>query len=75
MIRYGEWLLEHNQLHKLGNDVWAFLEQLGLAAAELGKLDLAEVRMLGSLRKALPSASEGPLHGLVACAIVAGCDP
>lgn len=44
VIRYGEWLLDHNMLHKMGQEVWAFLEQLGLAAAELGKQDLAEVR-------------------------------
>ena len=43
-MRFGEWLLEHNYLSKLGSDVWAFLEQLGMAAAELGNQDLAEVR-------------------------------
>lgn len=43
VVRYGEWLLEHRQLGALGQDVWAFLEQLGLAAAELGKIDLAEL--------------------------------
>ena len=34
VVRFGE---------SLGVDVWAFLEQLGMAAAELGNQDLAEV--------------------------------
>jgi len=42
-VRFGEWMLEHNQLGSLGVDVWPFLEQLGMAAAELGNQDLAEV--------------------------------
>jgi len=42
-VRFGEWMLEHNLLGSLGVDVWPFLEQLGMAAAELGNQDLAEV--------------------------------
>lgn len=44
VVQFGEWMLEHHQLNKLDTDVWAFLEQLGMAAAELGNQDLAEVR-------------------------------
>lgn len=49
VVRFGEWMLEHNQLGSLGVDVWAFLEQLGMAAAELGNQDLAEVCELSLL--------------------------
>ncbi|WFD29666.1 TPR-like protein [Malassezia sp. CBS 17886] len=42
-VRYGEWMLEHHQLHALGDHVWAFLEQVGTAAAEVGNQGLAEL--------------------------------
>lgn len=44
MVQYGEWIVMNHKLGVLGDDVWAFLEQLAIAAAELGKQDLADVR-------------------------------
>ncbi|PKI83227.1 hypothetical protein MVES_002925 [Malassezia vespertilionis] len=43
VVRMGEWILEQNQLGALGDDLWAFLEQVALAAAELGNYELAEL--------------------------------
>ncbi|WFD39269.1 TPR-like protein [Malassezia japonica] len=42
-VRYGEWILDNNELSALGDEHWAFLEQVGLAAAELGKYELADL--------------------------------
>lgn len=70
IVRFGEWLLEHNYLSKLGSDVWAFLEQLGMAAAELGNQDLAELclsrlqsRFMDSTRVALLKGVIEESHG------------
>ncbi|WFD07713.1 TPR-like protein [Malassezia vespertilionis] len=46
VVRMGEWILEQNQLGALGDDLWAFLEQVALAAAELGNYELAEGTIL-----------------------------
>ena len=63
--RYGEWLLEHKQLGALGQDVWAFLEQLGLAAAELGKIDLAELCLSRLIVRFSDSARVLVLKGVI----------
>lgn len=44
MVEYGTQVLEGGHLTKLGNDVWAFLEQVAIAALDMGKVGLAEVR-------------------------------
>ena len=44
IVEYGTLILEGGHIKKLGNDVWAFLEQVALAALDLGKVELAEVR-------------------------------
>jgi hypothetical protein len=43
IVEYGTIILEGGHLSKLGNDVWAFLEQVAIAALDVGKIDLAEV--------------------------------
>ena len=43
VVRYGEWILENDELFALGDELWSFLEQLGLASAEMGKYELAEL--------------------------------
>lgn len=55
-MRYGEWILENDELHALGDDHWAFLEQLGLASAELGKYELADL-CLSRLTTRFPESS------------------
>ncbi|WFD21547.1 TPR-like protein [Malassezia equina] len=65
VVRYGEWLLEHQQLGALGQDVWAFLEQLGLAAAELGKIDLAELCLSRLVTRFNDSARVLVLKGII----------
>ena len=43
VVEYGTTILEGGHLKRLGNDVWAFLEQVAIAALDMGKLELAEV--------------------------------
>lgn len=43
VVEYGTLVLEGGHLKKLGNDVWAFLEQVAIAALDMGKIDLAEL--------------------------------
>ncbi|KAI9567671.1 TPR-like protein [Boletus coccyginus] len=44
----GALILQKNVLHKMGDESWAFLEQLALAAIDVGRLDVADqcLRML-----------------------------
>lgn len=55
-VRYGEWILENDELYALGDDLWSFLEQLGLASAELGKYELADL-CLSRLTTRFPESS------------------
>lgn len=43
-MEYGTFLLEKGYLSKLGDDLWATLEQIGIAALDVGDWELAEVR-------------------------------
>lgn len=45
MVEYGTLVLEGGHVKALKDDVWAFLEQVGIAALDLGKFDLAQVRV------------------------------
>ncbi|WFC98026.1 TPR-like protein [Malassezia yamatoensis] len=56
VVRYGEWILENDELFALGDDLWSFLEQLGLASAEMGKYELAEL-CLSRLTTRFPNSS------------------
>ncbi|KAG6380339.1 TPR-like protein [Boletus reticuloceps] len=40
----GALVLEKNVVHKMGDECWGFLEQLALAAIDVGRLDVADVR-------------------------------
>lgn len=42
-VEYGTLVLEGGHVKALKDDVWAFLEQVGIAALDLGKFDLAQV--------------------------------
>lgn len=45
-MEYGTFLLEKGYLQKLGDDLWSTLEQIAIAALDVGEWDLAEVRLL-----------------------------
>ncbi|KAK2460032.1 hypothetical protein APHAL10511_007955 [Amanita phalloides] len=51
----GAQILKSNALSKLGDDSWAFLEQVALAAIDIGRLDVADV-CLEQLAKKFPSS-------------------
>lgn len=46
VVELGELVLEGGHVKRLKDDVWAFLEQVALAALDVGKMDLAEVRVV-----------------------------
>ncbi|UZJ54702.1 hypothetical protein CBS101457_004022 [Exobasidium rhododendri] len=43
VVDYGALVLEGGHLGRLGDDVWAFLEQVAIAALDVGRSDLAEL--------------------------------
>lgn len=43
VVEYGTLVLEGGHVKALKDDVWAFLEQVGIAALDLGRFDLAQV--------------------------------
>lgn len=49
IVEYGTFLLEKGYLQKLGDDLWSTLEQIAIAALDVGEWDLAEVRLLRKL--------------------------
>lgn len=44
IVSCGELIIEGGHLGKLGDDLWPTLEQVGIAALDLGRWELAEVR-------------------------------
>ncbi|KAF8719201.1 hypothetical protein AX14_011335 [Amanita brunnescens Koide BX004] len=51
----GSIILKSNGISRLGDDSWAFLEQLALAAIDIGRLDVADV-CLEQLAKKFPGS-------------------
>ncbi|KAF8351942.1 hypothetical protein F5887DRAFT_933116 [Amanita rubescens] len=51
----GSQILKSNAVSRLGDDSWAFLEQLTLAAIDIGRLDVADV-CLDQLAKKFPGS-------------------
>lgn len=46
VVEYGEKVIEGcNIARRLGDEQWSFLEQVGLAALDVGNMDLAGVRV------------------------------
>jgi len=43
IVSCGEFIIEGGHLSKLGDDLWATLEQVAIAALDLGRWELAEV--------------------------------
>ncbi|PWN48966.1 TPR-like protein [Violaceomyces palustris] len=43
IVQRGELVIEKGGLNKLGDELWSFLEQVGMAAMDLGKWELAEL--------------------------------
>lgn len=53
VVEYGTFILEGGHLKKLGDDTWSFLEQVGIAALDLGRWELAEVSGVPAQARAL----------------------
>lgn len=44
IVEYGTWVLEQGYIQRLGDDLWNTLEQIAVAALDVGDFELAEVR-------------------------------
>jgi len=55
VLKKGEFILEQNGLGKLGSDTWSFLEQLALAALDLGHVRTAN-ECISRLEKQFPGS-------------------
>ncbi|PWN24543.1 hypothetical protein BDZ90DRAFT_234827 [Jaminaea rosea] len=64
-VEYGTFLLEKGYLSKLGDDLWATLEQIGIAALDVGDWELAEL-CLARLNTRFPKSTRvAALQGML----------
>ncbi|CAO1624452.1 unnamed protein product [Parajaminaea phylloscopi] len=56
VVEYGTWLLEQGHIQKLGDELWSALEQIAMAALDVGDIELAEL-CLSRLDTRFPDSS------------------
>lgn len=65
IVELGEQLLQSGALNSLGDDLWSFLEQLCIAALDVGRWELAEV-CVARLHARFPESSRmSALQGML----------
>lgn len=65
VVEYGTYLLEQGHAKTLGDDLWSFLEQVAMAAMDVGNWELAEL-CLARLNTRFPKSTRvGSLQGML----------
>lgn len=62
IVEYGTHLLEKGYLKRLGDELWTVLEQVAVAALDVGNWELAEVSGFGYRRKGKQTVNGADTH-------------